>query len=101
VLERAGLVGAAIVTVASYAFLAWGVQAASVKHATPPWHRASSARATALVGLVLVAALVLPEDGLGLAVRAVLGLAVVAVVGSTLFGRRPSRFVVLATGEAG
>jgi O-antigen/teichoic acid export membrane protein len=88
VLDRSGLVGAAIVTVASYAFLAWRVHAASVKHAQPPWNAASSTRATVLVAVALVSALTLPTDGLGLVLRALVGLTILGVVAATLLGHR-------------
>ena len=60
VVDRTGLLGAAVVTVASYAFLAWRVHVHAAWHARPPWDHASSVRAALLVAVTTALALALP-----------------------------------------
>jgi O-antigen/teichoic acid export membrane protein len=86
VLEPTGLIGAAVVTLASYGFLAWRVQVRSTRHARPPWDHASTRQAALLVTLILVLALALPTSGVGLALRGLTLLAVAAVGARRVLG---------------
>lgn len=69
VLRAWGLMGAAVVTVASYAFLAWRVRRAAARIEVVPWDHAVSVRAAVELALVAALALALPTTGLWLAAR--------------------------------
>ncbi|MET0739424.1 MAG: oligosaccharide flippase family protein [Acidimicrobiales bacterium] len=77
VLGRFGLMGAAVVTVASYGFLAWRVRRAADRLAAVPWDRAGSRRTLVAVIAVVALALVLPASGPWIAVRAAVATALV------------------------
>ena len=79
VVDRTGLLGAAVVTVASYAFLAWRVHVHATRHARPPWDHASSVRAALLVAVTTALALALPASGTGLVLRALAAATVIVL----------------------
>lgn len=67
-----GLDGAALATLASYTLLAWLVWARSAGLAQIPWAPRALAQATAPAAAGVALALLLPEEGAGLAARVVL-----------------------------
>jgi len=77
VLGRFGLMGAAVVTVASYGFLAWRVRRAADRLAAVPWDLSSSRRTLFAVIAVVALALVLPAAGPWVALRAAVAIALV------------------------
>jgi O-antigen/teichoic acid export membrane protein len=90
-LPTVGLTGAAFVTVAAYATLAWRVRRAARRRAQVPWDHDSSRRAAVLVVAVVAGALALPTAGLGGGLRVLLAVLVAASTVRRLIRSGPKR----------